>query len=168
MRKIIAFLFILFFLSSCYYFRAIPKHTYTEQSIQHYEKSGKILILHSNDLVRQLLEVNCKDGFINARLDVPMGYHFNYLNPKEGKLNRFKKSTEPEVINSVHLYTSDTSFRKTDSIISIPVNTIYKVQSYEYAKTPSRASIIVPLVILPPLVIISFAAAGAAGIASSW
>jgi len=166
MKKMIPFLIFLFFFSSCYYFRAIPKHEYTGQTIQQYEESGKILILHRDDLVRQLYEVKYEDGFIIGQLDIPMGYHNNYLNPKEDKLNRFKKSIEPEVINSVHLYTSDTSFNEVDSTISIPLSTIYEIQSYEYARTPSRASIFVPIVFVPLVVLFVAAIANAASFAS--
>ena len=166
MKKMITFLVLLFFFSSCFYFRAIPKYEYTGQTIQQYEESGKILILHRDDLMRQIYEVKCQDGFIIGKLDIPKVYHYNYLNPKEDKLNRFKKSIEPEVINSVHLYTSDTSFNKIDSTISIPLSTIYAVQSYEYARTPSRASIFVPIVFVPIMFLFLVAFANAAAFAS--
>lgn len=140
-------------------------HNYTGETIQQYEESGKILILHRDDLVWQIFDVKYEDNLLIAKLDFPMGYHYKYLNPKKDKLNRFKKSIEPEVIYSIHLYTSDTSFSKMDSIISIPVNTIYDIQSYEYARTPSRASIYVSLVTLPLvlLIIITFASAASFG-----
>ena len=166
MKKMITFLLLLFFLSSCFYFRAIPKHDYTGHTIQQYEESGKILIIHRDDLVRKIYEVKCEDGFVIGKLDTPMGYHYNYVNPKADKLNRFKKSNEPEVINSIHLYTSDTSFNKMDSTISIPLSTIYAVQSYEYARTPSRASIFVPLVFVPMMFFLLVASANAAAFAS--
>ena len=158
--------FVLFLFSSCFYFRAIPEHEYTGLTIQQYEESGKILILRRGDLVRQISEVQYEDGFIAGKLDFPMVYHFKYLYPKEDKLNRFKKSMEPEVIHAVHLYTSDTTFNKMDSTFSIPLSTIYAVQSYEYARAPSRASIILPVVFVPILFGLLVASANAASFAS--
>lgn len=155
MKSKFLLLLMIFSLSSCFYFRVIPEQSYDLQRIQNYETSGKVLILHRDDFAWKLYNVKSKDSLLTARLDLQLGYHIKYLEPKEYKLNQFVKGSEPDVIKSVHLYTSDASFNKLDTAISIPVKSIYKVQSYEYAPAPSRASIAAPLIIIPVAVLIA-------------
>lgn len=136
-------------LSSCYYFRVIPEVPYTVQSIRQYEDTGKILILHREENAWHLYDVDSAENMLSAKLDIQLGYHVKYLNPEEGKLNKFDKPLEPEVVNTIHLYTSDSTFNSLDTVIAIPLSSIYYVSSYEYARAPSRASKIVPIVVLP-------------------
>ncbi|MCK4569598.1 MAG: hypothetical protein KAT76_04855 [Bacteroidales bacterium] len=135
--------------SSCSFFRVVTESQYTSQSIKQYEDEGKYLILQRGDEAWHLYDLQITNDSIYAMLDHQIGYHLNYLNPKDKGLNRFKKKYEPEVINAVHLYTSDTSFSSFDTIVSIPVSSIDTIKSYAYARAASRASKIVPAVILP-------------------
>lgn len=156
MKRLIYTLLVLIFLPSCYYFRAIPKQPVNLELIQQFEESGKILILVRDEMAWRFYDVKNKDSLISGKLDVEVGYHYNYLYPAEGKLIQYKKTSEPDVVNAVHIYTSDASFHWMDSTISIPVSSIYAVKSFEYAAAASRASFVAPIVLLP---VIAFTAA---------
>ena len=149
MKTKILLLAALLSLTSCYYYRVIPRESYNIQTIKQLEEAGKILVLHRGDHAWHMYDVKQVDGQVHARLSIQLGYLVDYLNPKEEGLNKFPKPQAPDVINSVHLYTSDTTFSLLDTIISVPLESIHQLQSYEYARAPSRASIIVPVVFIP-------------------
>jgi hypothetical protein len=136
-------------LSSCYYYRVIPEIAYNVQTIEQFEKSGKILVLHRGEDAWHMYNVKQVDGRIHAGISIQLSYLVDYLDPSEKGLNTFSKPKAPDVVNSVHLYTADTTFNALDTVISIHPGSIYKVQSYEYARAASRASIIVPIVFIP-------------------
>ena len=58
---------------------------------------------------------------MNARLDLQLGYLLNHFYPKEKRLNKFDKPLEQEVINTVHLYTTDMTFNTLDTVVFIPL-----------------------------------------------
>ena len=138
----------LLILSSCSFFRVIPESPYTAQSIGQYV-GGKYLVLHRGDEAWHAYDLVVANDSLYAKLDLQLGYHIKYLAPKEKGLNQFDRRSEPGVVNSVHIYTSDTTFNSFDSIVSIPLSSINGVNVYEYARAPSRASLIVPIVVLP-------------------
>lgn len=148
----------LLILSSCSYFRVLPEDPYTIYLIKQHEYKGKYLVLHRGEEAWHAYDLSYKNDSVQARLDYQLGYHVKYLNPKEKGLNQFDRKSEPEVCNSVHLYTNDTSFNLFDTLVAIPVSSIYDVRSYQYAKAPSRASRIVPLVVFPVVGVIILAA----------
>jgi len=49
MKAKIVFIFVIFLLSSCSFFKVIPEKDYTTQSIKQYEDRGKCLILHRGE-----------------------------------------------------------------------------------------------------------------------
>lgn len=149
MKTSILFLAILFLLSSCSYYRVIPKASYSGQSIVELQRSGKVLILHRGEDAWLMKDVMSNDSLIQASLDVQLGYHVNYLYPNLDKLNQFKRRENPDVVNAIHLYTTDSTFNTFDTLVSIPMSSVYTINSYEYAQAPSRASLIVPLVVFP-------------------
>jgi len=135
--------------SSCSFYRVIPENPHNSQTIKQYEEDGKYLILHRDDEAWHVYDVECSNDSIHAKLDIQLGYHVNYLNPKLNKLNEFSKKKEPDVINSIHIYTTDSNSSYLDKEISIHAGSINKVNSYAYAQAPSRASLIVPIVFIP-------------------
>jgi len=139
----------LFILSSCSFFRVIPESPYTAHSICQYEEDGKYLVLHRGEEAWHAYDLVVANDSLYAKLDFQLEYHVKYLTPKEDGLNQFDRKSEPGVVNSVHIYTSDTTFNSFDSIVSIPLSSINGVNVYEYARAPSRASLIVPIVVLP-------------------
>ncbi len=137
-------------MSSCSYFRVLPEDPYTVQSIKQHEDDGHFLILQRGEEAWQAYDLEIKNDSLIVRLDPQLGHHLNYLEPKEKGLNKFVKQ-QTDVINSVHIFTSDTTFNSLDTLVAIPVSSISGVKSYEYARAPSRASRIVPAVFIPVL-----------------
>ena len=139
----------LLILSFCSFFRVMPESTLKAHWIEQLEKDGKYLVLQRGDEAWNIYDVHVRYEILRAKLDIQLGYHAKYINPKVDGLNKFDKGREPDVINSIHFFTADTSFNSLDSLITIPLSSIYEIRSYEYAKAPSRASRIVPVVVLP-------------------
>ncbi len=139
----------LLILSSCSFFRVIHESDYSAQSLKQYENDGKYLVLQRGDEAWHAYDLEVKNDSLQARLDFQLGYHLKYLEPKEKGLNKFAMKSEPEVINAVHIYTTDTNFNSFDTLIATPLSSIYTVRTYEYARAPSRASKIVPAVFIP-------------------
>ena len=147
----------LLILSSCSFFRVIPESPYSAQSIKQYEDDGKYFVLHRGEEAWHAYDLHFTDDSLLAKLDFQLGYHVKYLSPKEKGLNKFPMKSEPDVVNAIHVYTTDTTFNSFDTLVAIPVSSITAVKSFEYARAASRASKIVPAVFLPiaGLVIIS-------------
>jgi len=149
MKTKILLIAVLLILSSCSYFRVIPESHYTAQSIKQYDANGKYLVLHRGEEAWHAYDLDIVNDSIHARLDFQLGYHVKYLDPKEKGLNEFHKKSEPEIISSIHIFTSDTTFNSFDTLVSIPVNSIIGVTSYSYAKAASRRSIWLPIICAP-------------------
>jgi len=139
----------LLFLSSCSFFRVIPESDYSVQSLKQYENDGKYLVLQRGEWAWHIYDLSVGAGIVKARLDAQLGYHLKYIEPKERGLNKFAMRSEPDVINAVHIYTNDTNFNSLDTLIAIPLSSIFEVRSYEYARAASRATKIVPIVVIP-------------------
>ncbi len=166
--RLVAVISIIILTSSCSFYRAVPDKNYSSQTIKQYEEDGKYLILQRDSNAWRMYDISYTNDSIHAIIDPWLGYHSKYLNPKPNGLNQFKKKDEPEVINSVHVYTSDTNFNYFDSRVSIPVSSINTVVSYNYARAPSRASKIVPIVFIPfALIAVAIAASPAPRISVS-
>ena len=86
---------------------------------------------------------------IHAKLGYHLGYHVNYLNPDKKGRNSYKRHSEPDVINALHVYTSDSSFSSFDTLISIPASSIHEVNTYSFNRAAYRTSIILPIVLCP-------------------
>jgi hypothetical protein len=140
--------FLNLFTACSHYFRVVSKSPYSAQTIKRYEDHGKYLILQRNNEVWHLYDLSIINDSIHAKLDSQIGYQANYLNPKEKGLNKFNKSDEPDVINAVYIYTSDSSFNYSDTFVSIPVSSISGIKYYSYAQAASRAPYIVPIVLI--------------------
>ena len=149
MKTKILLIAILLILSSCSYFRVITESPYTAQSIKQFEDDGKYLVLQRGDWAWHAYDLSVHNDTLMAKLNAQLGYHIKYLYPKEEGLNRFDKGDEPQVINSVHIFTADTSFGNFDTLVAMPVSSIYEVRSYAYDRQKSRASIFVPLFVGP-------------------
>lgn len=147
----------LLILSSCSFFRVIPESPYTAQSIKQFEDDGKYFVLQRGEEAWHAYDLYVANDSLYMKLDYHLGYHVKYLVPKEKGLNKFYMKIEPNVVNAIHVYTTDTTFNSFDTLVAIPVSSISAVKSYEYARAASRASKIVPAVFLPivGLVIIS-------------
>ena len=153
--------------SSCSYYRVMPVNKYSSLSISNLEPSGKYLVLKRGDEAWHMYDVQLTNDSILAKLDVHLGYNINHLYPKTNGINRFSRKAEPEVEYTVHLYTNDSSFNTFDSVITIHESSIYKIDKFAYAQAPSRASIIVPIV-LAPVAVIVLIGVGTASAMNNW
>ena len=149
MKTKILLIAVLLILSSCSYFRVIPESNYSAQSIKQYDDDGKYIVLHRGEVAWHAYYLYVANDSLYMKLDYHLGYHVEYLVPKEKGLNKFYMKIEPDVVNAIHIYTSDTTFNSFDIRVAIPVSSISAVKSFEYARAPSRASKIVPAVFLP-------------------
>jgi len=160
MKTKILLIAVLLFLSSCSFFRVIPESPYTAQSIYQCEEDGKYLVLHRGEEAWHAYDLVVANDSLYTKLDFQLGYHVKYLTPKEVGLNQFDRKNEPGVVNSVHIFTSDTTFNSFDTLVAIPVSSISAVKSFEYARAPSRASKIVPILFIP-IAVLAIAVASA-------
>jgi len=161
MKSKILFIVLMFLFSSCSFFQVIPEEDYTTQSIKQYEDNGKYLILHRGEEAWHAYDLRPVDDSLNVKLDFQLGYHLKYLNPQDDdKTNMYSRKEEPEVVNSVHIYTNDTCFSSFDTLVVIPESSIFAVKSYAYNRSASRASVILPAIFIPlGVVILVFAVA---------
>ena len=137
------------FSSSCSFYRVAPLTKYTSSSIINYESMGKYLVLKRGDEAWHMYDVQLYGDSITANLDFHLGYNVNHLNPKTTGVNQFKRKEEPDVEYTLHLFTNDSSFSTYDTVITIHESSIYKINKFASAQGPSRASIIVPIVLVP-------------------
>lgn len=137
------------FLSSCTTFTVVPVSPISAESIRQYEVDGKYLVLHRENEAWHMYDLELTNDSIHAKLDYQLGYLVNYLNPKKKGRNSFSKRNEPDVINSIHIYTSDNNFGNFDTLISIPVSSITEVDTYSFNRAAYRTSIILPIVLTP-------------------
>lgn len=147
---------IVLFASSCSFYKVVPIQEYTSSSISKYDSSGKYLVLKRGDNAWHMYNVQIHDDSITAKLDIQLGNNVNHINPKTNGLNQFRRKEEPEVEYTVHLFTNDSSFSTFDSVITIHESSIFKIDKFEYARAPSRAAKIVPIVMAPVLVLVLF------------
>lgn len=133
--------------SSCSSFRVIPVADYSSSSIHTYDTSGKYIVLRRGGEAWHMFDVQPKGDSITASLDIHLGKNVNHLNPKPKGLNRFKRKKEADVRNTVHLFTNDSSFLYSNTSISIPLSSIYKVDEFRYAVAAYWASIIIPVLL---------------------
>jgi len=145
----------------------MPVNKYSSLSIRNLEPTGKYLVLKRGDEAWHMYDVQLTNDSILAKLDVHLGYNVNHLYPKTKGINRFSRKKEPEVEYTVHLYTNDSSFNTFDSVITIHESSIYKIDKFDYAQAPSRASVIVPAV-LAPVALIGLLIAASANSMSNW
>jgi len=138
-----------FLISSCSYYRVMPKENYEAQSIHQFHKDGKCLILHRGEMAWRIEDLDVVDENYQMTLNIYLGYMIDHLKSKDNRLHKYSKRNEPEAGNSIHLYTSDTTFGDWDPIVVIPASSIYEVKSYDYARAPSRASIFIPAILIP-------------------
>ena len=146
MKTRILFIIATFMLSSCSFFRVIPYNADQHEAIVNFYEDGRYMVLQRGQDAWHATDIKLTADSLHMKLDIYLGYHVKYLNPREHKLNTFRKKEEPEVINSVHIFTSDTSFSAFDKQIAIPRSKIVAVKKYEYARGASIASIIFPIV----------------------
>ena len=150
MKAKILFIVLIFLFSSCSFFRVIPEENYTAQSIKQYEDSGKYLILHRGEEAWHATDLRPVNDSLNMKLDFQLGYHLKYLNPQDDdKTNKYSRKEEPEVTNSIHIYTNDTCFGSFDTLVVIPESSVFAVKSYAYNRSASRASVILPAIFIP-------------------
>ncbi len=132
-------------LSGCYYFRVVSEEGITEQRISDMKQEDKYVVLQRGNEAWHLYDYTLADDTLTGKLDIFLGIHTNYLDPKLEGLNTIKKG-DNEVLESVHLHTSDTSFVYMDTVVIIPSMAIQKVYVYEYAQSESRSSMVLPAV----------------------
>gem|GEM_PF-1551494 len=160
-------LILLFSSTSCMrFFKHLTVPDYSDETLKQYVEEEKYLILHNDGQAWHLSEADIQENVLSARVDTNFGYNKKYLNPKDKGYNRFFKGVEPEVMNTVHLYTSAARISYSDTIIAMPVACIYKAKYNKYAKTISRLSWWLPAVIFPVggIIILSVAVSGSGGL----
>lgn len=149
-------------LTGClYFFKAITEKDFNPNRITQLDDDGKYFILHSKDNAWNFYDLQIKGDTINGRLDAMLYYHAKYLTPKSKGAQSYKKHKEPEVINEVHIYTSDTTFGYFNTNVSIPMASIQKITIYDRAKGATIISwILPPVLILAALIVIVTATDG--------
>lgn len=146
---IIFFMFLMFLSSSCtHYFNVIIDYDRPGDKINEYAREGRYIVLRRGEEALHIYDITMVNDSLFAKSDFSLGYLSNYLNPKINKLNSFKIKQEPEVPNTVHIFTSDTSYSALDSTLAIPLRSIYGMHCYKYNKKASVTSFVVPIVVV--------------------
>jgi hypothetical protein len=134
-------------LSSCAYYRVIPDPDYSVELIQQRDTSGSYIVIHRGERAWHAFDLQVGDSVMTTKLDYKLGDMAQYISPDPSRINRFNRDHEHDLLNSTHIYTTDTSFSDYDTVATIHESTIYAFSTYKYAKAPSRASLVVPIVL---------------------
>ncbi len=142
--KTISFITLIAFLNctmGCgYFYKVQTEKEISKQKITEINKPEKFIILQDGINAWHFDNLKFTGDMLTGSLDYYLGYHFNYLSPKKPEgANRYKKKSEPDVINEVHIYTTDT-IPIDSKTASIPITSIQKIEIYNYDKKATTRS----------------------------
>ena len=142
--KTISFITLIAFLNcivGCgYFYKVQTEKDISKQKISEINKPEKFIILQDGINAWHFSNLKFIGDTLTGNLDLNLGYHMNYLSPeKPEKPNRFKKKNEPDVINEVHIYITDT-IPIISVTASIPITSIQKIDIYNYDKKATKRS----------------------------
>ena len=123
-----------------YFYKVQTEKDISKQKISEVNKPEKFIILQDGINAWHFSNLKFIGDTLTGNLDLNLGYHMNYLSPeKPEKPNRFKKKNEPNVINEVHIYITDT-IPAISVTTSIPITSIQKIDIYNYDKKATKRS----------------------------
>ena len=123
-----------------YFYKVQTEKDISKQKISEVNKPEKFIILQDGINAWHFSNLKFIGDTLTGNLDLNLGYHMNYLSPeKPEKPNRFKKKSEPDVINEVHIYITDT-IPVISVTASIPITSIQKIDIYNYDKKATKRS----------------------------
>lgn len=159
---LLIFVFLNFIHGCMFYYQVNTIQKPKLEDILFEEINGKYLILHSADSVWHINNLVYDSSLLSGKISVLPFNHMMYLKTIPDMANRFIRDKfravpyEGDVLNEVHLYTSDTA-KVTDDRASVDFASLQKMEIYYYAKAKSRASWYVPLVGIPVLAVAGLA-----------
>ena len=123
-----------------YFYKVQTEKDISKQKISEVNKPEKFIILQDGINAWHFSNLKFIGDTLTGNLDLNLGYHMNYLSPeKPEKPNRFKKKNEPDVINEVHIYITDT-IPVIAVTAAIPITSIQKIDIYNYDKKATKRS----------------------------
>ncbi len=137
-----------------YYFKVIEKDNYTSREIQQADSSGNYVLLVRDIQAWHIYDLEADDDTLSGKLDAYLVYFSKYLFAENKGLTKYEGKEEPDLPNSLQIYTSDTSFTYADSVFAIPFSSIDKVTYYIDSRAAHKASWLVPLVVIPSAILI--------------
>jgi len=135
-----------FLLSSCFhnYYKIIEKERPSITDLKAMQSANKFLVLHNNNLLWNVSNVNIEDGFLSgiAYEIYPERYNFIDLN-KKGSLRyrRRENLNQSYILNEIHFYV-DEAIAVRDSV-KIPVELIRKIEIYDKNKSATTGSYLI-------------------------
>jgi hypothetical protein len=151
-KCIMSFLLILVFLNlttGCYYYKVNTKTELIPEDIRWEDFNKKYFILHYGDSAWQMSNISVDTSSLYCSISALPDNHKMYLKTDPEKPNKFIKGEtgyEGDVLNEVHLYTSDL-LQKNDSNISAGFSSLERIEIYSFDAGKSRAVRALPIVI---------------------
>lgn len=135
-------------ISGCmYYFKAKEKDINDSETQAELNLKGKYVILHNKGQTRNLFNIEVKDEFMSGRLQpVSIDHRNNLVLTRKGG-NRYKKKTESNVIDEVHIFVDDNLQIASKLETSFPISSIEKMYFYGKDNAATVSSWVIPPVL---------------------
>ena len=141
-----ALILICLMLTRCYqkFYKVESTEKVREATVHSLITDEKYFILHAHHIAYALSNVQVKQDTLYGRIDSLLTIHTKYLRPPAENKNRFPSKDQLFVLMEVHLHTDDSA--SINSIVSIPLSHIYRMDVYDMDKGPTTASAVLSTV----------------------
>jgi hypothetical protein len=154
---IVLFAFLIL-IHGCYYFKVQKTTEPISPVVSNFQNENKFIILHNEQNAWHFTDIIVSEDSVRGTITELVG-HDKYKTVNPEKVNRYKKSkknNEAEVLNEVHIYSTEL-YRRAGTLVSIPVKAVEKIEIYDPASGATAASwifgITVPLVAVIAIIV---------------
>jgi hypothetical protein len=137
--------------SGCYYYRVSTETVLKPEDLRWADFNKKYFILHSGDLAWHLNEPKFQDERFSGYITQLPDSRLQYKNCDPEHLNRYKKESWNFIDDQLHLYAKDSLLSNLNAggSVTIEYSDIEKIETYQRAQAPTRASKAVPAIGIP-------------------
>jgi hypothetical protein len=128
-------------IQGCYYFKVNKSPEPAAPALTSLQSDKKFIILHNGLNVWHFTDIIAGEDSIRGTITQLVG-HEKYMETNVEKVNRYKKNgknSEADILNEVHIYVNELS-QRADTIASIPVKAVEKIEIYDPATGATTAS----------------------------
>jgi hypothetical protein len=128
-------------IQGCYYFKVNKSPEPAVPALTSLQSDKKFIILHNGLNVWHFTDIIAGEDSIRGTITQLVG-HEKYMETNVEKVNRYKKNgknSEADILNEVHIYVNELS-QRADTIASIPVKAVEKIEIYDPATGATTAS----------------------------
>jgi hypothetical protein len=134
----------LIMISGCMnYYKAKKTNEPPKAAIVKLQNDKKFIILHKDLNAWHFTDIVIGEDYISGTISRLTG-HEKYKTTKPSGVNRYLSKERSEVLNEVHIYVTDFT-QQPDSLVSIPLAAVNKIEVYDPAKGATFASWISPV-----------------------